>query len=326
MHDLDKTVQARGIYIYCCRKGLVFWACPLTEKGTPEGTAIAGGVFNSDMKKNHSRKDVPAKTEEEIESLARMLRICASQSSIENDFQEIDDDAMPELGCVQTKNAGLLRQTVSREWEREALASLHRGDTEIACSIIKEFLDTVASSRRGDFAFLQSRAIEMAAFFAHSAADGAEKPDSVIEGCSKYMARLEEATTSAKLYEAMISFINNLSADLFSYQGVQHQAALRKAGRFIWANYTRKISLDEISKAAGLSAPYFSMIFKKEMGENLSVYLNRLRVEKAKVLLQDSDISLFNIAKICGFEDQSWFSKIFKAFAGISPGKFRAEI
>jgi YesN/AraC family two-component response regulator len=166
----------------------------------------------------------------------------------------------------------------------------------------------------------------MAAFFTHSAAEGAENPDAIIEGCSKYMARLEQAPDEQKLYECMVTLVNNLSADLFSYKGMQHQAALRKAERFIWANYTHKISLKQIAEAGGLSAPYFSMIFKKEKGENLSVYLNRLRVEKAKLLLQDSDFSLYDIAKICGFEDQSWFSKIFKAYTGTSPGKYRAAL
>jgi AraC-like DNA-binding protein len=279
------------------------------------------------MKHERARKDVPLKTEAEIEALARMLRICAQEASLGLEDKDELDFAVMESSCTNvSEKPGALRQAVSREWEREALASLKRGDGEIACSIIKEFLDTVASSRPDDFTFLQSRAIEMAAFLAHSAAEGAEKPDIVIEGCSKYMSRLEQAQDAKKLYDCMVIFINNLSADLFSYKGLQHQAALRKAERFIWANYTHKISLQEISDAAGLSAPYFSMIFKKERGENLSVYLNRLRVEKAKVLLQDSDISLLEISKICGFEDQSWFSKIFKAYAGVSPGKFRAEI
>jgi transcriptional regulator GlxA family with amidase domain len=59
------------------------------------------------------------------------------------------------------------------------------------------------------------------------------------------------------------------------------------------------------------------------MGENLSAYLNRLRVEKAAAMLIETDLSLGEISGSCGFEDQSWFSKIFKYYAGISPGKFR---
>jgi AraC-like DNA-binding protein len=61
------------------------------------------------------------------------------------------------------------------------------------------------------------------------------------------------------------------------------------------------------------------------MGENFSTYLNRIRVEKVKHLLLETELPLSEIASICCFEDQSWFSRIFKTFTGISPGKFRAQ-
>ena len=51
------------------------------------------------------------------------------------------------------------------------------------------------------------------------------------------------------------------------------------------------------------------------MGENLSNYLNRLRAEKAATMLAETNMTLSGIAAACGFEDQSWFSKIFKSFA-----------
>ena len=85
----------------------------------------------------------------------------------------------------------------------------------------------------------------------------------------------------------------------------------------------RKVSLEEISKAVGLSAPYFSTVFKEEMGENFSSYINRLRIEKAAALLIETGHPIKTVAKFCGFEDQSWFSKIFKHFTGITPGKYR---
>jgi transcriptional regulator GlxA family with amidase domain len=61
------------------------------------------------------------------------------------------------------------------------------------------------------------------------------------------------------------------------------------------------------------------------MGENFSSYLNRLRVKKASALLTGTNLSLSRIAASCGFKDQSWFSKIFKHYAGICPGKYRSQ-
>jgi YesN/AraC family two-component response regulator len=147
----------------------------------------------------------------------------------------------------------------------------------------------------------------------------------ILETNNHYLCRIQEAKSIEELTDVLHSIVERMAGDIFSFQGVHHAAALRKAERYIWDHYTRRISLQEIAAISGLSAPYFSTIFKEEMGENLSSYLNRLRVEKAGHLLIETDLSLSEIAGSCGFEDQSWFSKIFKSYTGISPGKYRAQ-
>jgi YesN/AraC family two-component response regulator len=149
--------------------------------------------------------------------------------------------------------------------------------------------------------------------------------DTILETNNQYLRRIQEAKSIEELTDVMHIIVERMSAQIFSFRGVRHASALRKAERFIWENYTKKISLQEIASAAGLSAPYFSTIFKEEMGENLSNYLNRLRVEKAEHMLTETGLTLNEIASACGFEDQSWFSKIFKSHAGISPGKYRDQ-
>jgi AraC-like DNA-binding protein len=145
----------------------------------------------------------------------------------------------------------------------------------------------------------------------------------ILETNNRYLKKIEECRDAAELTEILNTFLERMSGIMFSFHGCRHSSALRKAERFIWENYTRKISLQEIADASGLSAPYFSTIFKDEMGENLSNYLNRLRVGKARDMLTETDLTLCEIAAACGFEDQSWFSKIFKSYIGTSPGKYR---
>jgi YesN/AraC family two-component response regulator len=159
----------------------------------------------------------------------------------------------------------------------------------------------------------------------HRADDVRSCEDTALETNNRYLRRIQEAKSIEELTDVLHIIVERMSGQIFSFQGVRHASALRRAERFIWENYTRKISLQEIASASGLSAPYFSTIFKEEMGENLSIYLNRLRVEKASHMLMETDLSLSEIASSCGFEDQSWFSKIFKSFTGISPGKFRGQ-
>jgi YesN/AraC family two-component response regulator len=142
---------------------------------------------------------------------------------------------------------------------------------------------------------------------------------------NRYLRKIQDSKHIEELIGNFYAIIDRIAGHIFSFQGVRHASALRKAERYIWDHYTHKVSLQEVAEVSGLSASYFSSIFKKEMGENLSNYLNRLRVEKATDMLTKTDASLYEIARVCGFEDQSWFSKIFKSYTGVSPGKYREQ-
>jgi AraC-like DNA-binding protein len=207
--------------------------------------------------------------------------------------------------------------------ERTLFAAFRRGDNETGGRILKELMDCIADAVPGNLEIIRFRAIELIVLLSRAAVPEASGSDALLEANNRYLKRIQESKTAEELIENMNLIAERMAIKIFSFQGVRHASVLRKAERYIWENYTRKLSLEEISGASGLSAPYFSTIFKEEMKENLSSYLNRLRVEKAQALLAESGKPLNEIAELCGFEDQSWFSKIFKNFTGTSPGKYR---
>jgi YesN/AraC family two-component response regulator len=210
--------------------------------------------------------------------------------------------------------------------ERMLLASLRRGDSETGKRIITDLIDTLSRTISDDYNYLRFRAVELVVllFRAAMSADAA-KDNALLEANNRYLKRIQETKNIGELTAVLNTIVERTAGQIFSFQGIRHASVLRRAERYIWENYTRKLSLQEIASASGLSAPYFSTVFKEEMGENLSNYLNRLRVEKAASMLIETDLSLGEISENCGFEDQSWFSKIFKYYAGIIPGKFREK-
>ena len=88
-------------------------------------------------------------------------------------------------------------------------------------------------------------------------------------------------------------------------------------------HYSEKIILDDVAAETLLSPAYFSKIFKEQTNDNFTHYLNKLRIEKSKSLLRNSSISLVDIAGMVGYEDQSYYSKVFKKITGSTPGKYR---
>lgn len=92
---------------------------------------------------------------------------------------------------------------------------------------------------------------------------------------------------------------------------------------FIESHYSEKITLDDMANKVGLSSAYFSALFKKETGTNLFNYINEIRIEHAKQLLQTSDESIAAIADMVGYTDERYFSKTFHKTTGIKPALFR---
>lgn len=104
----------------------------------------------------------------------------------------------------------------------------------------------------------------------------------------------------------------------------KHADVVYKIMRYIRGNYHRKITLDDIACQVYLSRSYISSLFKEETGSSLTAYINHVRIEQSKRLLADDSISLVDIAGMCGFEDQSYFTKVFKRETGMPPNRYRS--
>ncbi|MCR5324555.1 MAG: helix-turn-helix domain-containing protein [Lachnospiraceae bacterium] len=92
---------------------------------------------------------------------------------------------------------------------------------------------------------------------------------------------------------------------------------------YIDANYTKNITLDDLSMAVNVSSYYLSRIFKENTGENFIDYLTRLRIERAKELLATTTYSMKEIGIMSGYSDPNYFSKTFKKNVGVTPTEYR---
>jgi AraC-like DNA-binding protein len=263
-----------------------------------------------------------------------MLLLCAEAlSSGSEDYheilrrrteqQEIIAKYIEELKAENTEDS--VKQGYPLDKERTLVATLRRGDSAGAKRLLNELLAALIFSNPGHFRYVQLRATELVVLLSRVEVSPGKGGNLALETNNRSLKRVQESRTIEELTDILHTIIERISALFSSFQGIPHAAALRRVESYILENYTRKISLQEIAAVAGLSAPYFSTVFKEEMGENFSKYINRLRVERASRLLLETEMSLGEIAGACCFEDQSWFSKIFKAYTGISPGKYRNQ-
>lgn len=98
---------------------------------------------------------------------------------------------------------------------------------------------------------------------------------------------------------------------------------LKNVLSYIRSNYDKPITLEDMSRVAGMSPKYFCAFFKKMTLKTPTEYLKSYRIEKASRKLLNSDMNVTDVAYSSGFNDLSYFIKTFKEIKGITPAKFR---
>lgn len=92
---------------------------------------------------------------------------------------------------------------------------------------------------------------------------------------------------------------------------------------YLAKNYQKQITLDEISQSTFFSIAYCESEFRKAYGKSIIHYLIDIRISEAKSLLMETSLSCSTIARMVGFDDANYFSRIFKKRIGFSPLQFR---
>ncbi|MNE76734.1 HTH-type transcriptional regulator YesS [compost metagenome] len=86
------------------------------------------------------------------------------------------------------------------------------------------------------------------------------------------------------------------------------------------------MSLQEVAGRFYVSREYISRKFKQEYGINFSDYIGSVRINKAKLLLQNPNLKLSQISEMVGFHDVKYFSKVFKKQVGVTPKDYRTQV
>ena len=98
---------------------------------------------------------------------------------------------------------------------------------------------------------------------------------------------------------------------------------IKKAVLFIQHNYDRDLKVKDIAEAVNLHPIYFHRLFKAGTGCSVMEYVTRMRMEKAKMLLSQTDIPIIDISGYIGINSRQHFSYLFKKSSGVTPNRFR---
>ncbi|AIQ17907.1 response regulator [Paenibacillus sp. FSL H7-0357] len=103
------------------------------------------------------------------------------------------------------------------------------------------------------------------------------------------------------------------------------RSVVEKAKRYIEDNYHKDLSIEELSEVAGLSISHFCTLFKQISGYTFLEFVTNCRMEKAKYILQNSNVKVYQVAPLVGYQDPRYFTQVFKKATGKTPTEYREE-
>ena len=140
---------------------------------------------------------------------------------------------------------------------------------------------------------------------------------------SPAMIELLQSCTTLSQLEDNINHLFDQVTEMLANKGMVLSPLIEKAMIYIHLHLDEALSLETIADHVHVNPTHLSRTFKKECGESITEFINKVRIEKAQELLSFSNTLAYEVAEKVGFNDPSYFSSIFKKYTGLSPKEFK---
>lgn len=339
-YGCSEAYRWNGRYVYYCPLGLAFVASSVSDdRGELAGGLIAGPVIMGNYQDTLQElpckemaseiSNLPVVTPRQMTDLSEILAavtfsISGIPHSKAGSFVYEQERLLNSIYDVKEKYVTSGGETTYPIESEKKLQALIRGrDKAGSRELLSQLLGEIFFFSNFNLEEIKARVLELLVLISRTSIDAGADVQEIFGFNNEYLQKIESFQSIDELSVWLTGIMHRFIDYTFDFSRIKHIDAVYKTMEYVRANYDKKLSLDEIAKNAFLSKAYLSSIFKEEIGESLTNYINRVRIEKSRVLLLDKEISLIDIANLCGFEDQSYFTRVFKKIVGISPKKYR---
>lgn len=129
--------------------------------------------------------------------------------------------------------------------------------------------------------------------------------------------------TVKQLFEYLSAALSKAMDAVIEEQQQKETRPIRIAKQYIQQHYMKALTLEEVSQVVGFNPTYFSTLFKKVSNSNFIEYLTEVRINCAKELLRETNLSIASICEQTGYHDLKHFTKTFKKFTELKPNEYR---
>lgn len=329
LYGCNEARRWQGRYTFYCPIGLVFTAVSIPDS---DRAMVAGPVVMGELQDTlldlpeHIDKD-PVKnllccSSQQLRHISSVLELAVCGLRHRPDASFDSNSVFPEEADTGERQ-DIPLSPVLLQLENDLRQAVQYQEKGRARELLNQLLRYVYSPHPDQFELIRSRAVQLATMLAKIAAAVESTSGEERIYRREHIPALKAAQTLEQVDETLARMLHLYVDYAFDFNEIKHSDTVYRAMEYIRSNFGRKITLEEIASYVHLSGSHLSGTFHKETGQTISAYINHVRIEKSKQLLAATQTPIAEVAALCGFEDQSYFSRVFRQGTGVSPKRFR---
>lgn len=233
--------------------------------------------------------------------------------------------AVGEFSDMKFLNRELDQDIYPYDMEKKVLYYVVKGESSRARTVANDILKRIHFSEANQGAYGNQRLyfIQMLALLRSNVIEAGVDMESSLSLNQVYLQKIEQCISSKELWEVYMQMLIDYATLAKKRTYHEYPAWIRHAIDYIQKHLHEQITLEDIADYVKLTPAYVSVQFKRLMQVSLVDFIYAQKIEEAKYLLEYRDITLTQIAFTLAFSSQSYFSRCFKKYTGMSPMNYR---
>jgi len=211
------------------------------------------------------------------------------------------------------------------QYERTVLDKVRCGERKPAQKALSKLLDEIFASK-ASMETVKACVLELLIVLSRAAVEGGANLDQLTLLNILRINGLRECHSKEQIEQWMLTALEAFMENMLQNRSSINVCVINKACEYIAENCRKNISLEEVAQSVHLSHFYFSRLFKQEKGCHFVDYVTKVRVDRAKTMLKDPGYTIMKIASEVGYQDVSYFCRVFRRETSMTPKQYQNEL
>ena len=208
--------------------------------------------------------------------------------------------------------------------EEELLNSIRGQNLQKAVRLLDDLINSLGENT-GTIEYVKYIYFQLLSNIANMIIDIGIKHENEVMANKDVFEKIQHSETLGDLQKFVRAFVEDAVSHVCTLKKTQHDYIVGKTKEFIGLNYFKDLSLNEIANYVFLSPRYLNNIFKEIVGTTIYDYITKVRIDAARELILNENITIKNIAGMVGYNNSHTFIRMFVKYNNVTPTQFRRK-